>query len=90
MTKPKKGLKTMTTCAQIQETESVEELRHFIGTADVNTLGFRLRPDDWEDVQPEDLIVLETLVVRLRELIQAGKLSPESGKPSPKEPDYDL
>jgi hypothetical protein len=89
MTKPKKQQKTMTMCGRIQECESVEELSNFIRSAVLNTLGFRLMPNDWEDVQAEDLIVLEALVVRLRELIQAGKLSPEGGNPSPREPDYD-
>jgi len=76
-------------CSEIKRTESVGDLSDLIVRARLQTAGFEIDSGIWADDQAEDLMVLETLVARLRELIEEGELDPEDEEPASREPDYD-
>ena len=71
MGQAKKQNATRAICAQIKRAQSVEELSKFIRTAPFRIAGFKVDPDAFDDIEQEKLMVLEALVVRLREVIEA-------------------
>jgi hypothetical protein len=76
-------------CSEIKRTESVGDLSNLLVRARFQAAGFEIDSDAWADAQAEDLMVLETLVARLRELVEEGGLDPEDEDPASREPDYD-
>ncbi len=71
MAHPKKRTPPKTICAQIKRADSVEALSKIIRAASPRTTGFQIDPDTFDDIELEKLAVVEALVVRLREVIEA-------------------
>ena len=91
MAHPKKQNPTKAIRAQIKRAESVEALSKIVRSASLRTAGFKVDPDTFDDIELEKLVVLETLVVRLREVIEEDAHFREStgGKPVEEEPEID-
>jgi hypothetical protein len=76
-------------CSEIMRTESVGDLSDLIVRARLQIAGFEIESSLWLDSHPEELMVLQTLATRLRELVEEGELDPDDEDPSSGEPDYD-
>jgi hypothetical protein len=63
---------------QVNNADSVEELEDLYKRLHIRDLPLDLDFDDWKKIKPKDLFVLEAVVIRLRELIESGKLEQES------------
>jgi hypothetical protein len=75
--------------SEIKRTESVANLSNLIVRARLQPAGFELDPSLWEDASAEDLMVLQTLVAQLRELIEESELDPDAEDHASRGPDYD-
>ena len=89
MTPARKPTPSEQVCEQVNNTDSVEELRCFFSKLHLREVPFDLDPKAWNSSRPKDLMVLEAVVVRLRELIESGKLEPESENGEPEEEEED-
>jgi hypothetical protein len=92
MLRKKKPITSKTLCTKIKNTESVEDLADLIASVHLQPAGFEIDPYVWADARPKDLVVLETLAVRLRQLIEIANLDSESGDTDSGEedPEYEL
>jgi hypothetical protein len=89
MLRLKKPITYKTLCAKIRAAETIDDLESVVQRANLKPLSFQVVTDGWLDVHPKELIVLETLVARLRELVEAGcPDGSDEDDPGPREPEY--
>jgi hypothetical protein len=76
MVGPKKSYTSEVLCAKVNKIQSVLELTHFVIDTPLPILGVEFEADIWQSLKLKDVLVLETIVVRLRKLIEARKFIP--------------
>ena len=76
MVDPKKSYTPAILCAKVRKIQSVLELAHFVMDTRFPILGVEFETDIWQSLKLKDVVLLETIVVRLRKLIEARKFMP--------------
>ncbi len=76
MVSPKKSYTSEILCAKVKKLQSVLELSHFVIDTRLPVLGVEFEADIWQSLKLKDVVLLETIVVRLRKLIEARQFLP--------------
>ena len=90
MVDPKKSNTSEVLCAKVKKIQSVLELTHFVIDTRLPILGVEFEADIWQNLKLKDVVLLETIVVRLRKLIEARKFIPHYLDDSPNQDDDEL